>query len=517
MRKQALIVSFIVVLLLAPTLMVSGAPFQALVTEDVARGDPGITVSLETGDGNSSLRDYEGIANQMMEQARRSWALLNGSLEDLDDADVPPPVREQMTEAIRLLGEAKTLKEDGDFKLAAEVMLDALHNFGNALRSLEKSKPELPVRPEDDVLGEDEKAERARGLAVAAERALDYMMKVNMSAVRLAEDGMDATPVMERIHEAVELLNRTRKYIDDQDVDRAANELGGAREVLAEANVALNRVINAHKEQVRVESYVDQLKTRIKSLNGTIDSLLPTLNATNVKNVKAKLTIAVANAERIKNLIKVGNATDLLNALEVTARNIGRDLVSLNGNNTGVKLTVLNQIEAKVQVMQKSAEKLAERGMEYVDIHVEASNAEAVMEQLKERLTEGKMGEFDEIAENIRARLSNLTVKLTSSTVNRIKSEIVSNVMDAIKTNRERVKEVVTETVKGLDFFRRNSTVTDSLTNSTSGWLFPYNRTRSTKNVTEGEGEDSFNPFSKVNVTKILPNGSTIVVKPTKP
>jgi len=322
---------------------------------------------------------------------------------------------------------------------------------------------------------------------------------------------------MERIHEAVEILNRTRKYIYDQDVNRAANELGSAREVLAEANVALNRVINAHKEQVRVESYVDQLKTRIKSLNGTIDSLLPTLNATNVKNVKAKLTIAVANAERIKNLIKVGNATDLLNALEVTARNIGRDLVSLNGNNTGVKLTVLNQIEAKVQVMQKSAEKLAERGMEYADIHVEASNAEAVMEQLKESLTEGKMGEFDEIAENIRARLSNLTVKLSLSTVNRIKSEIVSNVKDAIKTNRERVKEVVTETVKGLDFFRRNSTVTDSLTNSTSGWLFPYNGTRSTKNVTEGEGEDSFNPFSKVNVTKILPNGSTIVVKPTKP
>jgi hypothetical protein len=381
------ILTFLVLaIMVTPSLVVSGAnvPMTANVREEVF-------LSVESGANNSSTDDealranFEKVAEKLLELCEKLHERVNTTLERFGVDEVPGEVRESLRLGVEAMAQARSLFEAGNFEEATLVAHQAMNHFSSAFRHMEGAIPEEPE--EEDV---EAQTERTVGLKVAIERAHAFLDKIEASALNLREEGHDVDAILAEIENAKASLDEALAFLDQGEISSAARAMTAAQGTLGRSNAALNGVTKQEKER-RAGGFLEQVQVRARDLNGTIFRLQTRLQERNALSVRAALGATERKLERLRERIGEGDLDEVLDELEDAIEQMDDELDVLNGNDTANTLKEMNRVEARIMVLQRTEERLRNRGEDTPEIQNRLNVSTALLAQMKQQLEAGDL------------------------------------------------------------------------------------------------------------------------------
>ena len=386
LRPVKIIALIVLTLMVTPSFVVSGAnvPMTANVREEVF-------LSVEAGANNASADDealranFEKVAEKLLEHCERLHERVNATLEKHGVDKVPGEVRERLRLGLEAMAQARSLFEAGNFDEATLVAHQAMNHFSTAFRHLEGAIPEEPE--EKDI---EAQTERAVGLKVAIERAYAFLDKIEVTAMNLQEEGYDVDAILAELKNARASLDQALAFLDGGDVSSAARAMAVAQGTLGRSNGALNGVTKQQKEK-RAEGFLEQAQVRARNLNGTIFKLQTRFQERNAFSVRAALGATERKLERLRERIGEGDLDDVLDELEDAIEEMDDELEDLNGNNTSTTLKEMNRVEARIRVLQRTEERLRNKGEKTLEIQNRLNVSTALLAQIKLQLEAGDL------------------------------------------------------------------------------------------------------------------------------
>ena len=433
-RYEKIIALFMLAMLVSPTFIVSGATVKPYKVEgstlavSVVQATNATVVAYKGTalSANVTVRNYEKITENLLEQLERNQERIEAFIEKLGDVEIPEDARESFSKGVNATEDAKGLFEDGDNEGAAEKAYEAMRYFADAFKKLQAS---LPEEPKEDVEVE---AERARGLKVAIERAFEYLDRVNTTVQNLDED-IDISPVIEELKTAKMLLEQALGYLDEGEIDTAARALAAARETLGSANGLLNSMIKKQKEN-KAERFMVQLSANIRNINGTLDHLRERLEEGKTTSVKNVLNTTARKIESLRERLQEEGIDDLLDELKDAVDDIDDSLDELDDSNTAANLKEMNRIHSRVQVLNATALKLESKGLNNTKVKAEIGYTNSLLQWMRNRYEEGNIEEFEELIEEARKNYYDISDELPEPKVSDIKQRIREQLRNTLGT-----------------------------------------------------------------------------------
>ena len=245
---------------------------------------------------------------------------------------------------------------------------------------------------DDDGDDGNEAAEKALGLKVAIERAFIFIGRVNSTADRLEDEGYTIDPaIRDRLEEANNSLTALKENLEYAEIstEEAAQELARIREFLGQTMGLLrSTAIKEHNED-RAVRFLGQVQNRIQGLNVAISKLQERLGAAKTERAREALGKVAEKLSGIRDLLAEGNVEDAVNDLDGVVEGIDDGLDQLDGEDTSTVLKTMNRLEAKIRVLNATAERLAKKGADTSEIKEELRNAEALLSEMMDLLEEG--------------------------------------------------------------------------------------------------------------------------------
>lgn len=411
-RVLALLLAMVI---LVPTVNVSGAASlapRAVVTSSVVTDFNSLISNVDT---NATVVDYEALAEKLMFQLEKSWEEMERAFEA--DLEIPEAARTEYRLGVEALNETRELISSGEYQAAAQLARDALNHFGNAYRMFREhvQATEGPEEADETSFNETE-----RGLKVAIERAYTYLGRLNATVVSLEGEGYDVSAVLEMLRKAWTNLGGAEAYIEEGNLRTAARELATARETLGQANGLMNSTVRAYKER-RTQQFIAQVQNNIRNINGTIERLQTSLEASNANQVRAVLSTVEMKVQGLQERLTSGNLDVSLDELHAAVNSINEGLNELDGE-TATQIRALNMVEAKMQALNASATRISQKYANYSDVQTEV---DALLSRNREM--------FDEITDEIMAG--------NAEAVRNLLRIANSNVVEANKNVRSSIKE----------------------------------------------------------------------------
>ncbi len=358
-----------------------------------------------------------------------------GLLED-EEIELPEDILESIEDAMTALEEAEQLVEDEKYGAAAEKAREALGVLGSvfdrAQALVPEEEPPEDEEPEDDV-------EKGIGLNVAIDMALRFVDKVNETVDRLIEEGYesDVESIRERLKEAEDVLLALRDELDslDSDVSIAdiARELGRIRESLGETNSLLHSMaVKRHKLEM-TGRFMEQVQNRVRVLNDTILKLRERLEAEKTVMVGNTLGNVYRKIKRLRERISTDDVDDLLDELEDAVEDIDENLDELNSEGISTNLKSMNMVEARINVLRKSAERLRRKGWDTSDVDVELEAATRLLERMMEQLQEGDSTEAQNILDEVKEKYEELRGNVEPPILAQIKEKFLAQIQKRLQ------------------------------------------------------------------------------------
>jgi methyl-accepting chemotaxis protein len=328
--------------------------------------------------------------------------------------EVPEAAEDSYDLGVDDLEAAIVLLEDGNYTGASSKAREAFRHFSEAFKAIRELLAEEPTEEEED-------AEERLGLRVAIERAYVYLDRVNETLRRLSEE-------MEDVSEVEELLERARMHLDyatgnftSGDHEVAVREFTEARRLLGNANALLHRSILEHK-RAKAAQYMEHVRAQIRNLNGTLQRLQERLEEGRLTRVRAVLNATVRHFQRLQERLgEYGAGEDIgdaLDDLEDAVEEMGDSLDDLNEEGMGEQLRSINRVQAWIQAMNATRNRLSRRGEDSSEIQERIreriQEAEQLMEEAKERLSRGNSEELREILEAAREHFQSAREEIQS-------------------------------------------------------------------------------------------------------
>ena len=433
LRPVKIIALFVLVLMVIPSSVVSGAkvPLTANVGEAVL-------LSVEAGEANGTSEDDEGlranfekIAEKLLEHSERIRERVNSTLEKRGVDEVPGEARESLRLGLEALVQARSLFEEGNFEEAAQIAHQAMNHFSAAFRNIEETIPEEP--DEEEVKAE---TEEVVGLKVAMERAYAFLDKVEASATNLQDEGYGVDAILAELDNAKASLEQALTLLDGGEVSAAARAMAAAQGTLGRSNGALNSVAKRQKEK-RTEGFLEQAQARARNLNGTIVKLQTRLMERNAISVRAALGATEKKLERLRERLGEDDLDDVLDELEDAIEEMDDELEDLNGNNTSTMLKEMNRVEARIRVLQRTEERLRNKGEETPEIQIRLNVSTALLEQIRLQLEAGDLEALKELIEEAEESFKDARDEIQGSKVSGIKERMREKLKDLLETSEE--------------------------------------------------------------------------------
>jgi DNA repair exonuclease SbcCD ATPase subunit len=432
LRPVKIIALFVLVLMVIPSSVVSGA--KAPLTANVGEA---VLLSVEAGEANGTSEDDEGlranfekIAEKLLEHSERIRERVNSTLEKRGVDEVPGEVRESLRLGLEALVQARSLFEEGNFEEAARIAHQAMNHFSAAFRNIEEKIPEEP--DEEEVKAETEVV----GLKVAIERAYAFLDKVEASATNLQDEGYGVDTILAELDNAKASLEQALTLLDRGEVSAAARAMAAAQGTLGRSNGALNSVAKRQKEK-RTEGFLEQAWARARNLNGTIVKLQTRLQERNALSVRAALGATEKKLERLRERLGEDDLDDVLDELEDAIEEMDDELEDLNGNNTSTMLKEMNRVEARIRVLQRTEERLRNKGEETPEIQIRLNVSTALLEQIRLRLEAGDLEALKELIEEAEESFKDARDEIQGSKVSGIKERMREKLKDMLETFEE--------------------------------------------------------------------------------
>ncbi|MCW3992529.1 MAG: hypothetical protein NWE79_07450 [Candidatus Bathyarchaeota archaeon] len=433
LRPVKIIALFVLVLMVIPSSVVLGA--KAPLTANVGEA---VLLSVEAGEANGTSEDDEGlranfekIAEKLLEHSERIRERVNSTLEKRGVDEVPWEIRESLRLGLEALVQARSLFEEGNFEEAARIAHQAMNHFSAAFRNIEETIPEEP--DEEEVKAE---TEEVVGLKVAIERAYIFLDKIESTAMNLQEEVYNVDAVLAELDNARASLEQALALLDGGNVSAAARAMAAAQGTLGRSNGALNSVMKRQKEK-RTEGFLEQAQARARNLNGTIIKLQTRLMERNALSVRAALGATEKKLERLRERLGEDDLDDVLDELEDAIEEMDDELEDLNGNNTSTMLKEMNRVEARIRVLQRTEERLRNKGEETPEIQSRLNVSTALLEQIRLQLEAGDLEALKELIEEAEESFKDARDEIQDSKVSGIKERMREKLKDMLETSEE--------------------------------------------------------------------------------
>jgi len=267
-----------------------------------------------------------------------------------------------------------------------------------------EEEPEVEGTEEEakEMTSTEEDAEKTLGLKNAIQRARDYAVKIGEMAERLEEfrrtiDETQQGYLEENITKALGILDEAEGFLEPEsfDPEAAAQKLAEAREILGQTIGYLNRTA----KKMKTANFIENVERQINSMEDKI-------NRIGDKLAKGELVLAALQA-RMRQLIRMrerlteGEVEEVVEALDDLIEGIDEDLGNLNGEGTAAKFKAMNRLEARIRVLNATAERLADRGVDTSELDDQLESAEALVEEMMDKMSEGSTEEAEDLLDEV--------------------------------------------------------------------------------------------------------------------
>ncbi|MCW4049302.1 MAG: hypothetical protein NWE89_06140 [Candidatus Bathyarchaeota archaeon] len=261
------------------------------------------------------------------------------------------------------------------------------------------------------------------GLAGAIERARLYLDKVRNLADNMAEE-YSADPdhmihgYLDEIYDLIDqdyedpsamyYLDQASTYLGTGDFNLTARNLAAARNILGRVKGLLNSMVKAHKV-ARTESFIRQFEHRIEGLENKIVRLRGRFGGSETSNMMASMGLAKGKIHQLGEDLSEDNLDDVIDELEITTESIDEDLEEMDSDGISPTLMTIDRLEAKIRVLNATANRLRQKGMDVTEIEEDLENAKAMLDGIIGLLETGDTDAaegFLEDAENLVSEIS---------------------------------------------------------------------------------------------------------------
>jgi uncharacterized phage infection (PIP) family protein YhgE len=389
--------------------------------EDAENGTYTVTV-LTDGESLQThfyvmVQDLEELAENLISQAEDGQENIEDIFEELeeDGIDIPPGANESYNLGVAVLEAALAHFEDGNYTEAGDYAFSAVPLFGAAFEQVQDLVLVETSDVDDGDEDEDEDAEGEpqglNGISIALERAYAYWRKLNETVTRFGEDGNDISEIREVLDDAKIVLDESGEHVVEGNFTAAREDFTRVRSVLGRINGLLKRTIKAHKEN-QAEQFMEQFQRRIQNMNGTIARIQDKLDGVNAQNFQNTLNRTAEKLQRLRGRLSEDDLEDILDELDDAVEEVEDDLDELDGRGFSAQIKNLNKVEAKIRALNRTAERLRERGWNTTDTDQELEDADDLWEELKEMLEEGETESVKEFLEDMEDRFEDLKDEL---------------------------------------------------------------------------------------------------------
>ena len=256
---------------------------------------------------------------QNSENMRNAKALLDtvevasaGVSETFDELEaagilVPNDAAKLRREGLQRAEKASDLMTAGDYVGASSTAVEALQRFKGALQIVYKILPKTP--DEAEVI-----AERIIGLKVAANRAYEYVKRLELLTARAQEAGHNCTSLKGLIDDAKAHLDNALRKLDGLSVVDASRELVSAKALLNRSLVLYGR-LSSNVKLVKAEAFLAETETRFPVLRANVTAFsqrLPEEEKAATSAALSKASINLQNARVFIEKAKIEEAVEEL-------------------------------------------------------------------------------------------------------------------------------------------------------------------------------------------------------------
>lgn len=416
--------------------------------EDAENGTYTVTA---TSDGESiqihfyvMVQDLEELAEILISQAEDSQEGVDDIFEELEESgiDIPSEANENYTLGVTALEFALAHFEDGNYTEAGDHALEAVEYFGNAFQQVQDLIHLEPSDEDDD--DDDEEEADEESLAVAIDRAFAYWAKLNDTVTRLDDEGYNITRIREILDETYDRLEAASEELLAGNHTSADEEFSTVHSVLGNIHGYLQSNFKEHKQK-KAEQFMEQFQRRIQDVNGTLLRLQERLEEGVTSRVRGVLTSTMNKLQQLRRRIAAGMSSkdleDTLDELEGTVEDIEEGIDGL-GKNYANKIKSMNQMEARIQVLNKTAQRLAWKGHDISGFQGEMDDAEGLLNQLRQRFQAGDIDDIGGLLDDAKNRYKEAHRRLQrerqSETKERIREKIENNIQEKLQSKKGR-------------------------------------------------------------------------------
>ena len=282
--------------------------------------------------------------------------------------------------------------------------------FVELMFEVEAEEDENDKVPEEITEGDGE------GLANAIERAELYLERVRGMLESFVDeyDQTLYTDLWNKLEQLRGMLDTAEKYLtdatialDEGDIKTAARDHAAARNIMGRVKGILNSVVKEHKVQ-KAEKFMEQFERRITSTQDKIDQLSARLGTANTESVDTKLGNAWGKLKKLQGTVNVSNVDEVLQSLLNSTEQVDEDLEGLGDEEAVSFIKNMNRFEAKVRVLEKSAEKLQRKGGNGEEFAAQLGESNQRMAQLRIQMGEMNFEGLDEAIGEVKDGLKDL-------------------------------------------------------------------------------------------------------------
>lgn len=400
----------------------------------------GVTVQTTFTVADTNDRD---LAHEMLREAERLREHVENVFEDLEEHEVEIPTE---AEGNFTLGfEALTLAladfEDGNYSDAAEEARLAIGYFGDAFKLVQEAVAEITRKSKVRGAGEDEDededdVEGTYGLIVAIDRALEYIEKVKATAEKLEDEGYEIDGALldeldDDKNALIELKDQLRaRDISNPDAAKSLAEIRG--DIGRIMGLLHSTAVKAYKLEM-AERFMEKAQNQIRGIEEKMSRLRDRLEAEKVVSVGNSLGAIFRKVERIRERIGTEDMEELLSELQGLMNDIDDNLKGLNDEGISTNLREMNNIEARIRVLNATADRLRRKGEDTSDVDEQLELAKGLLETMMERLREGDSMEAHNILDEVKEKYEELRGNVESPILDQIMEKFLDQIQKKLQ------------------------------------------------------------------------------------
>jgi hypothetical protein len=383
---------------------------------------------------NESASVSAELVDKLINQMNYTIERIKTYLTSTESSRVDTAVIESYELGLKMVEEAKHLKEVGNCSEAADSAVQAIKHFKEALIRAEEYIPsEVPMQIRETV-------EENLWFRTTLKRAQAYLERLREAVRRFAEEGHDVTMEEEVLDKLEGFLETACQSLDSGNFSTAKRAYTAARDLIIKIKGYMENLIKKNKE-ARLERYLNHAQSRIEIMDTKISRLTSNLEAEKVIQVRAVLDASNAKIINYKERLAEGMVEKVIKDLKNTVVEIDDSLDTFDGNGTSLRLKAINELEAKLQVLRITLVWLTNEGRNTTRIQMEIHRIQTLIESMIEEMEKGNNITAQELLEDASTDLT------ASGTLTRTRTRIVDRIKAYITEKIEEAEESTNTTL----------------------------------------------------------------------